>query len=49
MCNSMLQVFLAYGDATMALLRQDMALVQRRNLKGTQLQGACGITAVQHN
>ena len=39
----MLQVFLVYGDATAALPRQDMALVQQGNSKGTQLQGVVGL------
>lgn len=45
----MLRVFLIYADATVALHRQDMALGQQGNSKGTQLQGGCEITAVQHS
>jgi len=47
--NPMLQVFLVFGDVTMALPRQDVALVQQGNSNGTQLQGGRGITAMQYN
>lgn len=44
-----LQVFLVYSGEAMSLPRQHMALVQQGHSKGTQLQGICGVTVVQHS